>query len=115
MRSKLLAAGVAMMTTSVLAASANAQLLTRTKLYIGSLNCNVGRGAGLIFGSSKDLSCVFVTNNGASELYQGSIRKFGINVGFTKAAHVLWHVYSFGTDGGAGALNGQYAGGQESL
>ncbi len=36
-------------------------------------------------------------------------------IGFTKAAHVLWHVYSLGTDRSAGALDGQFAGGQQSV
>lgn len=111
----LSAATAALVVLASLAGSAQAQPLTKTKYYIGSLNCNVSGGAGLIFGSSKELACVFVTTDGASENYQGSIKKFGIDIGFTKAAHVLWHVYSLGTDRGAGALNGQFAGGQSSL
>jgi hypothetical protein len=111
----LSAATASLVVLASLAGSAQAQPLTKTKYYIGSLNCNVSGGAGLIFGSSKELSCVFVTTDGASENYQGSIKKFGIDIGFTKAAHVLWHVYSLGTDRGAGALNGQFAGGQSSL
>jgi hypothetical protein len=113
---KILTATIAaLVATTAFAGGANAQALTKTKYYIGSLNCNVGGSVGLIFGSSKELSCVFVTVNGTSENYQGSIKKFGIDIGFTKAAHVLWHVYSLGTDRGAGALAGQFAGGQESL
>src|SRR5471030_1403084 len=111
----LSAATAVLVATVALACFAHAQALTKTKYYIGSLNCNVSGSVGLIFGSSKDLSCVFVTVNGTSEIYQGSIKKFGVDIGFTKAAHVMWHVYSLGTDRGAGALNGQFAGGQESL
>jgi hypothetical protein len=115
-RLKILAATIsALVATTAFAGGANAQALTKTKYYIGSLNCNVSGSVGLIFGSSKELSCVFVTSNGTSENYQGSIKKFGIDIGFTKAAHVLWHVYSLGTDRGAGALAGQFAGGQESV
>lgn len=105
----------ALVAIATMAGGAQAQPLTKTKYYIGSLNCNVSGGAGLIFGSSKDLACVFVTTDGASENYKGSIKKFGIDIGFTKAAHVLWHVYSLGTDRGAGALDGQFAGGQSSV
>jgi Protein of unknown function (DUF992) len=111
----LSAATVALVAAVSLAGSAQAQLLTKTKYYIGSLNCNVSGSVGLIFGSSKDLTCVFVTTDGRSEDYTGSVTKFGIDIGFTKAKHVLWHVYSLGTDRSAGALNGQFAGGQESL
>lgn len=107
------AATAALVAMVALAGGAEAQ--TKTKLYIGSLNCNVSGGAGLLFGSTKELTCVFVTTDGKAENYKGSINKFGIDIGFTKAAHTLWHVYSLGTDRGPGALNGQFAGGQESL
>jgi hypothetical protein len=112
---RILAAAAAIVAMQAVGGAAQAQqFLTKTKYYIGTLNCNVSGSVGLVFGSSKDLTCVFVTHNGATETYQGTIRKFGIDVGFTKAAHVMWHVYSLGTDRGAGALNGQFAGGQES-
>jgi hypothetical protein len=101
--------------TMLLAGGAYAQPLAKTKYYVGTLNCNVSGSVGLIFGSSKELSCVFITNAGAAETYQGSIKKFGVDVGFTKAAHVLWHVYSLGTDRDGDALTGQFAGGQESV
>ena len=99
----------------LVAGGSQAQLMTKTKEYIGTLNCNVSGSVGLIFGSSKDLSCVFVTNTGQTERYEGSIKRFGVDIGFTKATHVLWHVYSLGTDRAAGALQGQFAGGQESI
>jgi hypothetical protein len=115
MRGFLIAAAAIIAMQALVAAAQAQQFLTRTKYYIGTLNCNVSGSVGLIFGSSKDLSCVFVTTSGATETYRGSITKFGIDVGFTKAAHVMWHVYSLGTDRGAGALDGQFAGGQQSL
>jgi hypothetical protein len=115
MRGFLTAAAAIIAMQALVAAAQAQQFLTRTKYYIGTLNCNVSGSVGLIFGSSKDLSCVFVTTSGATETYRGSITKFGIDIGFTKAAHVMWHVYSLGTDRGAGALDGQFAGGQQSL
>jgi hypothetical protein len=101
--------------TGILASSGDAQPIVKTKYYLGSLNCNVSGSIGLIFGSSKDLSCVFVTTNGQSETYDGTIKRFGVDIGFTKARHVLWNVYSLGSDRAAGALAGQFAGGQESV
>jgi hypothetical protein len=83
------------------------QAQTRSKLYVGTLSCNVSGSVGLIFGSSKELGCILVRSNGTSELYMGSIKRFGIDIGFTKAAHVVWHVYSLderappGTQGSA--------------
>jgi hypothetical protein len=111
-----LAAAAAIVAMQAVGGAAQAQqFLTKTKYYIGTLNCNVSGSVGLIFGSSKELSCVFVTTAGATETYRGSITKFGIDIGFTNAAHVLWNVYSLGTDRSAGALGGQFVGGQQSL
>ena len=106
---------LALSATAILGASAQAQPIIKTKYYLGSLNCNVSGSVGLIFGSSKDLSCVFVTTSGQSETYTGTIKKFGVDIGFTKARHVLWNVYSLGSDRVAGALAGQFAGSQGSV
>lgn len=113
----LSAAALALAMTAMLPGGAQAQSgpLIKTKYYLGSLNCNVSGSVGLIFGSSKDLTCVFVTTTGQSERYTGSITRFGIDIGFTRARHVLWNVYSLGTDRVPGALAGQFAGGQQSL
>ena len=62
-------------------------------IYIGALTCTVSGGTGYLFGSTKDLSCVYLTKDGVSQLYDGKIRKFGLDVGYTKASHMIWHVY----------------------
>ena len=64
-----------------------------SQVYIGALTCNVSGGSGYIFGSTKDLSCVYLTKDGVSQAYDGKIRRFGIDVGYTKAGHMVWHVY----------------------
>jgi hypothetical protein len=117
MKKVISAAALALAGAAMLAGAAQAQSgpMIKTKYYLGSLNCNVSGSVGLIFGSSKDLSCVFVTTTGQSETYTGSIKRFGVDIGFTKARHILWNVYSLGTDRVLGALAGQFAGGQESL
>lgn len=87
----------------------------RAKAYIGSLSCNVSGSVGLIFGSTKELSCAFLTIQGTSESYTGSIDKFGIDIGYTKPVHMVWHVYSLGSDRGAGVLGGKFLGSQGSI
>ena len=32
-----------------------------SQVYIGALSCNVSGGSGYVFGSTKDLSCVYLT------------------------------------------------------
>ena len=76
---------------------------------VGSLTCNVAGGIGFVFGSSKDLSCLFTRTDGIAEKYTGSIKKFGIDVGFTKEAQMVWLVFAPGSLA-PGTLSGGYAG-----
>ena len=85
------------------------QAAGRSGANVGSLTCNVAGGVGFIFGSSKDLSCLFTRTNGVAERYKGTIKKFGIDIGFTKEAQMVWLVFAPGNIG-PGALSGAYAG-----
>ena len=73
------------------AANANSQV------YIGALTCNVTGSTGYVFGSSRDLSCVYLTKEGASQAYDGKIRRFGLDLGTTKPGHVVWKAGWSGT------------------
>jgi hypothetical protein len=78
-------------------------------------------GSRAILASTKDLRCVYLTKNGISQAYDGKIRKFGIDVGYTKAGHMVWHVYQLGGLVGATTsvnprvLAGNYGGEQASI
>lgn len=76
---------------------------------VGTLTCNVAGGIGFIFGSSKDLSCLFTRTDGKAERYTGSIKKFGVDIGFTKEAQMVWLVFAPGSIA-PGALAGSYGG-----
>lgn len=76
---------------------------------IGSLNCNVAGGVGFIFGSSKDIACVFSRPDGTAERYRGEINKYGVDIGFTGDAYMVWAVFAPGQVE-RGALAGNYAG-----
>jgi hypothetical protein len=112
MSAAVLAALVASVTT---VGSANAQLFGNSKLYVGALSCNISGSVGFIFGSSKDLNCILIRSDGTSELYTGKINRFGIDIGFTKAIHLVWHVYSLDEKAPPGALAGNYVGSQTSV
>ena len=101
----LLVAGAAAAT--LLAAVSTAQ--SQSGANVGSLNCTVAGGVGFIFGSSKDLSCLFTRTDGTAERYSGSVRKFGVDIGFTKEAHIVWLVFAPGNIA-PGALAGSYGG-----
>ncbi len=77
---------------------------------VGVLNCTVYGGAGLVFGSTKDLDCTFKGTSGGTEHYRGSINKFGIDLGFTNKSKIIWTVLAPSADLPSGALAGNYGG-----
>jgi len=81
----------------------------RGGVNVGSLNCRVAGGVSFIFGSSKDLHCIFHRDDGRAEVYQGKVKRFGVDIGFTKEAHIIWLVAAPGYVE-PGALVGNYAG-----
>jgi Protein of unknown function (DUF992) len=110
LRSRSILAAASAATLLVGAATyAYSQNLAQSGANVGSLTCNVAGGIGFVFGSSKDLSCLFSRTNGTAEKYTGSIKKFGIDVGFTKEAQVVWLVFAPGNIA-PGALAGSYGG-----
>lgn len=76
----------------------------------GTLNCDISAGIGLIIGSQKEVTCLFMpVNNAPQEVYIGHIRKLGIDIGATAGSQMVWGVYSPTTREFAG-LTGTYAG-----
>src|SRR5258707_164211 len=84
--------------------SANAQ--DRTK--VGTLTCDISGGIGLIIASKKDVTCMFTPSvAGPREVYVGSIRKFGLDVGATTGGEMVWAVFA-PSNRRIGALAGNY-------
>lgn len=81
----------------------------RSGANVGSLSCTVAGGVGFIFGSSKDMNCLFTRTDGIAERYSGTIKKYGVDIGFTKEAQMIWLVFAPGSIA-PGALTGGYAG-----
>ena len=105
----VLVVGAAQYGQSHAQAPGSAQATGKQGVNIGSLTCNVAGGVGFVFGSSKELSCLFARTDGIAEPYKGSVKKYGIDIGFTKEAHVVWLVFAPGAIS-SGALSGSYAG-----
>jgi hypothetical protein len=77
----------------------------------GRLSCDVEGGIGLIFTSSKDLTCQFMRKGHKTETYSGKIEKFGLDIGFTQRTHIEWLVLTAsGNKVTNGALAGTYVG-----
>lgn len=77
---------------------------------VGVLTCHVSSGWGFIFGSSKDLYCTYSPKKGHGEHYSGTVQKFGVDIGYTESAVIIWGVFAPTSSLKAGALEGDYAG-----
>ena len=81
---------LALVATLLLAGAAEAQ----SRIKVGVLTCDVEAGIGLIVVSSKRIACEFEGEDGSYETYTGTIRKFGLDVGFTAVTKIAWIVFA---------------------
>lgn len=80
-------------------------------LQIGVLTCAVTGESNFIVGSSHSLSCSYKpTIEGAVETYTGKITDYGVDIGSTSNANLVWGVLAPSADMKPGALAGTYAG-----
>jgi hypothetical protein len=101
-RTAIVAAAISLVFT----ASASAQ----AQVKAGTLSCDISGGIGLIVTSQKQMQCVFTPSpTRAPEIYVGTIRKFGLDVGVTAGGKLMWTVYA-PTTARRSALAGTYAG-----
>jgi hypothetical protein len=107
MRHGCIAAALAAAVT--LGSFAASPALAGSGVNVGSLNCRVAGGSGFIFGSTKTLSCLFTRHDGTAERYTGEVKKYGVDLGFTEGAYMIWLVFAPGSVK-RGALAGDYAG-----
>ena len=84
------------------------------------MTCNVSGGIGFIVGSQKQISCVFAPDQPSwpsrQEDYDGTITKYGLDLGITGGGKMVWAVFTR-TVAGPGFLAGDYVGasGEASL
>ncbi|MCM2291733.1 DUF992 domain-containing protein [Allorhizobium sp. BGMRC 0089] len=87
------------------ATSANA-----SNVEVGMLNCEMSPGISAVIGSNRELKCTFKpTNGGPREYYQGTLSKFGIDLGYVQRGNLAWAVYA-PSKLMEGALQGDYGG-----
>jgi hypothetical protein len=86
----------------------------------GLLTCDVSAGLGMIIGSQKLIACAFAPDNPRGpdrhEDYDGTITKYGLDLGITGGGVMMWAVFT-STVAGPGFLAGDYVGatGEASL
>ena len=101
--STIVGVSVAALSTAALAQAG------KSGVNVGSLQCRVSGGMGFVFGSSKAIDCLLARTDGVGERYVGTINKYGIDIGFTKEAQMVWLVFAPGSVA-RGALAGDYGG-----
>jgi hypothetical protein len=66
-----------------------------SSVSIGSLTCSVTGGAGFVFGTTRDLDCLFAKSDGTAEAYRAAVKRFGADAGLGgKGNHIVWLVYA---------------------
>ncbi len=79
---------------------------------VGYLDCAIGGGLGYVLGSAKTVDCTFHAGSGGEALdhYTGTIRKFGVDLGFTTRGRLIWAVFAPTAGYHRGSLAGLYQG-----
>jgi hypothetical protein len=98
-------AGVAM-----LALMAPAAYAADDGVQVGTLECKVEDGWGHVVASSRDMDCTYRPVDGGPERYSGELRRYGLDIGYTSDARLIWAVVAPSSDVGTGALEGDYGG-----
>ena len=87
-----------------------APAMADARIEVGILTCEVQGGTGLIITSKKEMTCTFSAIDDFTETYDGTIRKFGIDIGETDYTTIKWAVFAPTTEMEAGAFEGTYVG-----
>jgi hypothetical protein len=87
-------------------ASANALSPVRA----GILQCQGGQNVGFVVGSVTSLECVFQSQGRRPEPYVATVRRFGVDLGFTQQTQFSWAVNAPTSRIGRGELSGNYGG-----
>ena len=79
---------------------------------IGYLTCDVGEGGGYVLGSAKELDCTFRSSfkGEGRDSYVGTIKKLGIDLGYTVRGKLVWAVFAPTAGYHRGSLKGTYLG-----
>jgi hypothetical protein len=100
-------------TLTIAAATLMASLATANALpavRAGILQCQGGQNVGFVVGSVTSLECVFQSDGRRPEPYIATVRRFGVDVGFTEQTRFSWAVNAPVGRVGRGELAGNYGG-----
>jgi hypothetical protein len=76
----------------------------------GILQCQGGQNVGFVVGSVTSLECVFQSEGRRPEPYIATVRRYGVDLGFTDQTRFAWAVNAPDRRVGRGDLAGNYGG-----
>ena len=76
----------------------------------GILECQGGQNIGFVVGSVTSLECVFRSEGRRPEPYLATVRRIGVDLGFTEQTKFTWAVSATNSRVGRGDLAGSYGG-----
>jgi hypothetical protein len=76
----------------------------------GILQCQGGQNVGFVVGSVTSLECVFQSEGRRPEPYLATVRRYGLDIGFTEQTKFSWAVNAPTGRVGRGDLAGNYGG-----
>jgi hypothetical protein len=107
---KIVKALAALTAIAAVSSPASSMAQNAERAQVGVLTCDISAGIGIIIASKKNVICTFTPAlQGPSEVYTGSITKFGLDIGATSGGRMVWNVYAPTTQRFA-ALSGDYVG-----
>lgn len=80
------------------------------RVQVGTLECTGSKSVSFIIGSKRTLDCHFVTPKGKRYAYEGTIRRWGLDVGVTGRNALVWAVFAPTRKVDSSDLNGKYVG-----
>ncbi len=106
----------AMILAAVLAVAGAAPAGAADGVKAGHLKCDVAGNVSFIFGSSRDIDCMY-TPAGSKRIdhYTGKVKQFGVDIGYQSSGVILWAVVAPSSDVGPGGLAGEFAGGAADI
>ena len=79
-------------------------------VQVGVLECQGGQNIGFVVGSVTSLECVFQSEGRRPEPYIATVRRIGVDLGFTEQTRFTWAVSAPNSRLGRGDLAGSYGG-----
>ena len=94
----------------LLAFATVAPAAAQSRVQVGVLECEGPGSVSFVVGSINQFDCIFRRDVGPPDTYVATIRRYGVDVGFSRATALRWVVFAPSQAVGYGALSGTYIG-----